>query len=169
MFDFTEDRHFFERLLCQPGETLEHYQELFDPRSPALKRREFKTLRPKLFKDLVAIHGPRCLIGYPDHCDVTSGLAVDHLIPLSSNKLNKDLRRLAPERGKKVLAQSFGSNAVRNLLIACSNCNNHKKHRFLEPDHLRQILTLTHAGDRGHAPTAIGHAPSSQDKASRSR
>lgn len=67
-----------------------------------------------------------------DVCDINSGFCVDHLIPLSSNKLNKELRKQLAEKGKKVKTQSFGSNLIDNLVIACNNCNNYKKHRILE-------------------------------------
>ncbi len=53
------------------------------------------------------------------------------MIPLSSNILNKDIHKVKAEKGKKVVAQSFGSNYKDNLLIACEKCNNHKKHRFI--------------------------------------
>lgn len=95
---------------------------------------------------LIAAHGRKCFIGYPELCALSSGIAVDHLIPLSSNKLNKELRRVAPKPGKKIRTQSFGSNHLRNLIIACSNCNNHKKHRFLEPDHLKQLMKIKFEG-----------------------
>ncbi|MBK7431316.1 MAG: HNH endonuclease [Bacteroidetes bacterium] len=39
--------------------------------------------------------------------------------------------RKKPLKGKKVATQSFGSNHIDNLVIACANCNNHKKHRIL--------------------------------------
>ncbi len=145
-FEYTEDLVFFERLLCQPGEALEKYKDLFDLRPPNLKRSEFDKRRNELLNALVAEHGNKCFIAYSGLCDLASGRAVDHLIPLSSNKLNKELRGLAPEAGKKVLTQSFGSNHILNLIPACSNCNNHKKHRFLEPDHLKQILKMKFAG-----------------------
>jgi 5-methylcytosine-specific restriction endonuclease McrA len=141
-FDFPEDCAFFEALLCQPGESLQRYAELFDLRPPVLKRREFNQRREQLLSTLIEAYGQRCLLGYSGLCNLHSGLAVDHLIPLSSNKLNKELRHLAPEPGKKVSAQSFGSNDIHNLILACNNCNGHKKHRFLESDRLRTILEL---------------------------
>ncbi|MBK6989183.1 MAG: hypothetical protein IPH33_13745 [Bacteroidetes bacterium] len=64
-------------------------------------------------------------------CDISSGIVIDHLIPLSTNQLNKSLRKLAPVKGKKVATQSFGSNHIDNLVIACASCNNHKKHRII--------------------------------------
>lgn len=145
-FEFPEDRTFFEKHLCQPGETLERYKDLFDSRPPIQKRAEFNKCRNELMNALIAEHGRMCLIGYRGLCSITTGIAVDHLIPLSSNKLNKQLRHLASEPGKKVRTQSFGSNHLLNLVIACSNCNNHKKHRFLEPDHLKRLLKIKYEG-----------------------
>lgn len=74
-------------------------------------------------------------------CDLDSGIVIDHLIPLSTNKLNKELRNLKPDKFKKVISQSFGSNHMDNLIIACNNCNNHKKHRILDRNKLLEILT----------------------------
>jgi 5-methylcytosine-specific restriction endonuclease McrA len=69
---------------------------------------------------------------------------LDHLIPLSSNELNKRLRAL-PRVGKaKVARQSFGSNHADNLILACKRCNAFKKHRLLapaQPGEPRTVLT----------------------------
>lgn len=77
-----------------------------------------------------------------DLCDIERGINVDHLIPLSSNKLNKELRQLKALKGKKVLTQSFGSNNLSNLVLACKKCNSYKKHRFLSKAELKRILDL---------------------------
>jgi len=144
-FEYPEDRIFFQQLLCGPGETISDYLELFDFRSPPVKRREFNKVRDEHLDMLVAADGKQCLLRYRDICDIASGIAVDHVIPLSSNKLNKELRHLPPLPGKKVLSQSFGSNNLKNLIVACNNCNNHKKHRFLEAGHLQEILRIKRA------------------------
>ena len=76
--------------------------------------------------------GEICELNYPNICDLNSGFNVDHIIPLSSNKLNKEIRNLKPEKGKKVKAQSFGSNHIANLALTCTKCNSYKKHRFID-------------------------------------
>lgn len=75
-------------------------------------------------------------------CDIRSGVEVDHLIPLSSNKLNKELPKLPPLKGRKVSSQSLGSNNFLNLILACKQCNSRKKHRLLEGDEIRRILGI---------------------------
>lgn len=73
---------------------------------------------------------------------IQSGITIDHIIPLSTNVLNKDLRRMkSEEKGKKVQSESYGSNHYDNLIIACKNCNNHKKHRLLTKDNMCELLT----------------------------
>lgn len=141
-FLFPEDRQFFKNLLGTEGEEdfLKFYT-LFDFRPPAVKRAEFNKQRNRIFAELEKYHGKHCMLNY-ELCDPSSGFAVDHLIPLSTNKLNKELRQLKAETGKKVATQGFGSNHLDNLVIACTKCNNHKKHRFLESEKLREILEL---------------------------
>lgn len=144
-FEFEEDRRFFSELLCAEEENIEKYFELFDFRDPSEKRREFNKRRNELLEQLLKLQGRRCLINYDGLCNLWSGITVDHLIPLSSNKLNKEIRRLKPETGQKVETQSFGSNNLKNLIVACRNCNNHKKHRFLDKTRLHTILKLKYA------------------------
>lgn len=144
-FEHEEDRIFFSELLCDEGESVEKYSQLFDFRPPNEKRKEFNRIRGNLLEQLVALYGHGCLLGYEGLCDLGSGVAVDHLIPLSSNKLNKEIRHLKAEAGKKVITQSFGSNNIKNLIVACCNCNNHKKHRFLDKAQLQAILKLKYA------------------------
>ena len=64
--------------------------------------------------------------------------AVDHMIPLSSNVLNKSrgVPRVLP---KKVATQSFGSNDQTYFLLACSACNGFKFNRF-ERDLILKVL-----------------------------
>ena len=142
-FDFPEDRTFFEELLCTDGETISQYQRLFDFRDPSLKRKEFNRQRPALLQILTDRQGLNCALNFEDICDLQSGLNIDHIIPLSTNKLNKELRGLIPEKGKKVKSQSFGSNNLENLILTCKNCNNHKKHRLLENLKLRALIKNT--------------------------
>lgn len=144
-FEFLDDQTFFENLLCQPPETLDRYYELFDFRSPQLKRREFSVIRNKTKENLELQFGPICMLNFASDCDPRKGLVVDHLIPLSSNKLNKLFRKMQPSRNqdgvlKKVLTQSFGSNSAKNLILACHNCNSLKQNSLLESEIIRRII-----------------------------
>lgn len=81
------------------------------------------------------------MLQFPDFCEGNETLEVDHLIPLSSNVLNKTLRHLKAAKGKKVQTQSFGSNHPDNLILACTRCNAFKKNRM--PD--AGLLVRVHA------------------------
>ena len=96
-------------------------------------------IRNKILYTLKNQHGIKCMLKL-ECCDLESGTAIDHMIPISSNKLNKELRNLKAEKGRKVKTQSFGSNHIDNLIIACNNCNNRKKHRMLNHDIIMYIL-----------------------------
>jgi 5-methylcytosine-specific restriction endonuclease McrA len=141
-FTYPEDEQFFRALLCDDGETLDRYIPLFDFRSPTVKRQEFNRSRDRLLAQLIAAFGPVCQLQFAERCSFQSGIAVDHLIPLSTNKLNKELRALPAAPGKKVVAQSFGANRLANLVVACANCNSFKKHRLLERAHLKRLLAM---------------------------
>ncbi|PHN07818.1 hypothetical protein [Flavilitoribacter nigricans] len=140
-FEFPEDQIYFEKLLIETDHPLSilHFTSLFDFRDPALKRKAFSRIRNSVFSTLVEEFGLVCMLQL-EGCAAESGFAVDHLIPLSTNKLNKELRTIVPPKGKKVPAQSFGSNHIDNLIIACNKCNGHKKHRLLERAQLLSIL-----------------------------
>jgi len=154
-FEHPEDQRFFRDLLCEEGEALEKYAPLFDFRDVTKKRREFQAARPSLLESLRAQHGTLCMLHYSEAC--TGGRAavtIDHLIPLSSNKLNKELRHVVPHPGRKVPAQSIGSNHMANLVLACATCNGAKKHRLLARTELRRLLTATSGMLRG-SPEAL--------------
>ncbi len=139
-FEFFADKEFFkEYLVTGPSESLETYKTLFDFRPNAIKRKEFNKDRNKLFADLKKIYGQVCMLNF-EICDPTAKLVIDHLIPLTTNKLNKELRKIKAESGKKVKSQNFGSNHLDNLILACEKCNNNKKHRLLEKEKLRELL-----------------------------
>ena len=148
IFEYPEDRRRFEELLCDPGEEFSAYDDLFDFRPPAKKRREFDRCRDQKLEELVERYGRVCLLAYAKDCDVSSGLCVDHLIPISSSKLNKELRGTGTSRtleGKlrKAPTQSFGSNKPRNLVLACVNCNSLKMNRILPREVLKRVLRST--------------------------
>lgn len=138
MFEYKEDALFFSKLLeCVGG--LEGNMDLFDFRDPVTKRQEFNKIRNKVFSERIGLVGNVCeLACHVDCLGVAS--QIDHLIPLSSNVLNKNIRKLKPEKHKKVRAQSFGSNNSRNLVNACTRCNAYKKHRFPEPETIVRLL-----------------------------
>jgi 5-methylcytosine-specific restriction endonuclease McrA len=130
-FTFPEDRTHFADLLCDgDAELLScRYGHLFDFRDPAAKRADFNRVKQDIRRRHLAAYGPRCMLQYPGIC--TGGpLVLDHFIPLSSNVLNKELRTVRAQRGKKVPTQSFGSNHPDNLVLACERCNAFKKHRL---------------------------------------
>jgi hypothetical protein len=141
-FESPEDKRYFHDLLCASGEDLSRYASLFDFRPPTIKRREFDCQRARLRSELVKRYGHVCQLRYSDKCDIQSGIVIDHLIPLASNKLNKELRHLPALPSKKVASQSFGSNHPNNLVLACLHCNNHKKHRLLTSEQFRPLLQL---------------------------
>lgn len=137
-FRYNEDFEFFRELFGN------YYNEsYFDFRSPEIKRLEFNKLRNDVFKLLTNKYGLTCRLNFKNICDDNSGYVVDHLIPLSSNELNKKLRKMiASNSKKKVPSESYGSNDICNLVIACNKCNNHKKHKIMSKRDLRAILEV---------------------------
>jgi 5-methylcytosine-specific restriction endonuclease McrA len=147
IFEYLEDRNYFDLLLCDLEEDITAYSDLFDFRPPAIKRAEFNRIRNFQLEQLLMRFGKVCHLKCSPNCNVGSGLAIDHLIPLSSNKLNRLLRNFSTSRSldgsiKKAPSQSFGSNAPRNLVLACNNCNAFKKHKILDRTSLKRILAL---------------------------
>ena len=144
-FENPEDQEFFKALLCEPGDQLAAYEHLFDLRPLKTKRAEFNGRMKALKAAMIERFGEVCQLRLVPECDAAGGLAVDHVIPLSSNKLNKELRHLAADEGRKVVSQNFGSNDHRNLVLACKRCNGYKKHRFLSREELRRVLSVHRA------------------------
>lgn len=133
-FEYPEDKKFYADLLAGGDEQklVNDYAEYFDFRPPEIKRHEFNKLRKSLLPILLKRDKGQCQLRF-DECEVDRDLVVDHLIPLSSNKLNRKLRGKRTENGKKPKTQSFGSNHLKNLVIACEHCNSWKKHRLFNP------------------------------------
>lgn len=121
------EQEFFDEILGPLG-GLDQNKELFDLADPAAKRKRFNSQRKQIFELLIQRDGKKCQLSWNPECTKV-GTAVDHFIPLSSNILNK-LKGVPAPKGKKVPATSYGSNHMNNLILACSNCNNAKKHRF---------------------------------------
>ena len=133
-FQYPEDREFFLNFFAGGDEdSLEkEFSDLFDFRHPAIKRWEFNKIRKKLLVDLVEKYKTCQLKIHPD-CSKDGIFQPDHIIPLSTNKLNRELRHMVSPQHQKVPAQSFGSNHIKNLTLACRRCNAHKKHRLIKP------------------------------------
>lgn len=132
-FQYKADYKFFlDKLAGGDGKLFKRkYLRMFDFRPPTIKRKEFNLIRNKVFKELVLKYGKKCQLKIHPNCGKEKKFDVDHFIPLSTNKLNKSLRKMKPEKGKKVISQSFGSNDISNLRIACKCCNSCKKHKVL--------------------------------------
>ena len=142
-FENPEDQDFFVHLLADGD--LEYfkkeYSDLFDFQHPAIKRWEFDKTSKKVLRDLIQKYNGECQLRLHPECSPSHGLEPDHIIPLSSNVLNKQLRKMTGTAGAKVLAQSFGSNHPRNLTLACRKCNGLKKHRILSGAVINKLLT----------------------------
>ncbi len=127
-FQYLEDRDYFEDLFFDVG-GLEHNYQHFDFSDPNEKRNKFNKIRKSIFEELQSKHGNVCQLKCHPDCE-GNGTQVDHVIPLSSNVLNKQIRKMKGIDGKKVETQSFGSNDKSNLVLVCARCNSFKKHRF---------------------------------------
>ena len=139
-FEYKEDKIFFQHLFKEFG-GLERNHDLFDSSDPLLKRQAFNRIRNKVFRKLQDKFGDICMLNF--HADCTNSAdQVDHLIPLSSNILNKTIRTMKAEKGKKVSAQSLGSNNDRNFVLSCSRCNAAKKHHIPDSELLNKVLCL---------------------------
>jgi 5-methylcytosine-specific restriction endonuclease McrA len=118
---------------------------LFDFETPTGVKR---AITPKL-PDVVHFRGTdRCILELPPHvntrgrsvCCTGRAEVVDHVVPLSSNRLRKELRVTA-EPGRKVATQEIGSAHISNLVGACRACNGRKAQR-LEGSLIRRILQI---------------------------
>jgi hypothetical protein len=140
-FEYPEDREYFANLLANGDvEKLENFADLFDFEHPAIKREKFNKIKKKVLKELVEKHDGECQLRIHPDCNLKAGAEVDHIIPLSSNELNKKLRHMTRFSAEKVQRQSFGSNNARNFTLACERCNAFKKHKFFESDLYTRLL-----------------------------
>lgn len=138
-FIYKEDEIYFKSLLKDINE--ETFTSLFDCSSPVEKTKAFNKNKKSVLESLKDIQEDVCLLGFKGICDTTQGFENDHIIPLSSNSLNKALRHMkAVEKGKKVQSESYGSNHMNNLILACKACNQHKKHRLLSKEDYQEIF-----------------------------
>lgn len=132
-FKYPEDRDFFIDFLASGDENKfdKEFPDYFDFRSSKIKRDEFNKIRNDVFRKLLVKYGEKCQLKIHPDCSKINKFEVDHFIPLSTNELNKKLRHMKRTSDRKVPAQSFGSNNIKNLLIACSRCNAFKKHLLI--------------------------------------
>jgi hypothetical protein len=137
-FKYLEDKQWFDLLL----QGVENRENLFDFRDPQIKREEYNLIKHQLKLAKIAKIGKVCELHIAGVCHLSSGLVLDHLIPLSSNELNKQLRKMKGFGGKKVQSESYGSNHPMNLSLACKSCNSHKKHLFLNSKDMINILRV---------------------------
>ena len=138
-FEFLDDRNYFITTLCNGDvdEFEKFFSKLFDFRDPKIKRNELDVNK---IKQLLLKDNQTCQLKISKECLGSQKLQVEHLIPVSTNKLNKSLRNLKAPPGKKVPTQSFGSNHISNLVLACEKCNSLKKHRL--PDEFQNLIDL---------------------------
>jgi 5-methylcytosine-specific restriction endonuclease McrA len=138
-FEFDEDKKYFVDVLCNGNEEIfdKYYLKLFDFRDPQIKRKE---LNIEEVKAKIKTKQKTCQLRISPDCMGDYFLQVEHLIPVSTNKLNKKLRNIIATPGRKVPSQSFGSNHISNLILACEKCNSLKKHRL--PDEIPIVKEL---------------------------
>lgn len=134
-FEYPDDEQFFALLLADgnKGELRTKFLHRFDFRDPSFKRAVFDKSKRLVMEEMAKEGRTKCELRLVADCD-SQKLVLDHIIPLSSNELNKHLRKMVAPQGKKVPTQSLGSNDRRNFLIACTKCNNFKKHRLIKKE-----------------------------------
>ena len=137
-FEHPEDRDFFQDLFESIG-GVDKFEDLFDFADPSEKRKAFSSIRNQVYDELVAEYGDVCMLRYHADCS-DKAEQVDHLIPLSSNNLNKSIRKIKGVNGKKTPTQSFGSNKKRNFVISCARCNAAKKNNLPNAELINWIL-----------------------------
>lgn len=142
-FEYPEDQEFFAHLFAEGDVNYLNnaYSDLFDFRHPAIKRFEFDKVRKKVLKELLEKYNGECQLHIHPECTNEGTFEPDHIVPLSSNILNKELRKTGHTSGAKVVSQSFGSNHSRNLTLACKRCNAFKKNKILTGTVLHRLLS----------------------------
>ena len=115
-FEYPKDREFFVNLLAGGDEKKfeTEFSDCFDFRHPTLKRREFNKTCKNVRSSLLEKYGEVCQLRIHPDCSKEKIWEPDHIIPLSTNELNKKLRHMARTSSKKISAQSFGSNHPKN-------------------------------------------------------
>jgi len=90
-FEYPEDQEYFTNLLAnRDTEKLESdFSELFDFENPAIKREKFNKISKKVLKKLLDKYGNECQLKIHEDCSKVNKFEPDHIVPLSSNELNK--------------------------------------------------------------------------------
>jgi hypothetical protein len=138
-FEYVEDRKFFADLLAGGDETRldSEFSDYFDFRDPAIKRLEFNEIRKRVLVELIEKHGEVC------HW---------HPIPLSTNELNKRLRRMVRVSNRKVPSQSFGSNHPKNLVLSANSATRLKNIGYFRSRTSRRSLSSWAGGRQSVLP-----------------
>ena len=136
-----------ERLQDMLGFRIKEFPDLFDFETSVTKKRA----RTASLRSVIEYRGTTsCMIAYPGNWTNSrqekrscSGRAevVDHLVPISSNRIGKELGVRA-KAGKKVPTQDIGSAHISNLIVACAACNSRKLQSF-DREVIHKVLGLT--------------------------
>jgi 5-methylcytosine-specific restriction endonuclease McrA len=117
------------------------FTSLFDFSDPIDKRKAFNKIKKTIYEDLMLKQQGKCYLAFDSICDTSKGYQIDHIIPLSTNILNKHLRNIKSVlTNKKVQTESYGSNHNNNLILTCKACNQNKKHRILNHEVYQKIF-----------------------------
>ena len=138
-FKYKNDEMFFKKML--EFLNIDTFLTLFDFSEPIEKRKEFNKIKKKFYDQLMLKQQGECYLAFNSICDVSKGYQIDHMIPLSTNILNKNLRNLkSTDKNKKVQSESYGSNHINNLILTCKSCNQNKKHKLLNQEDYIKIF-----------------------------
>jgi 5-methylcytosine-specific restriction endonuclease McrA len=138
-FKYNNDEMFFKKML--EFLNIDTFLTLFDFSEPIEKRKEFNKIKKKFYDQLMLKQQGECYLAFNSICDVSKGYQIDHIIPLSTNILNKNLRNLkSTDKNKKVQSESYGSNHINNLMLTCKSCNQNKKHKLLNQEDYIKIF-----------------------------
>jgi len=102
-FKYESDRLYFLNLFDRLEDETYKIAPYFDFRPPVQKRKEFNHIKNKIFQQLINENGLKCMLNLSPKCTIESGISIDHIISLSTNILNKELRHIkSTEKGRKV-------------------------------------------------------------------